>query len=391
MDIERIRRDFPALQQYTWFQNGGVSITPAPVAAEHIRCMEEILRRGPLHIVYPDEEYPRRQTTMAKLASFFGVKAAELALMRGVSEGFQTVIRGIEWQEGDEILISEDEEAALLLPALQLRDLHGVKVVKVPLLDDVDQQVAAVEERLGARTKLLALSHVTTDLGFRLPVEKICRAANERGVLSFLDMAHSAGLYAMNLRELGCDFAGLLSYKWMYSPYAAGLLYVRGEKLEALRVHYAGGRAEARLDFVQDTYELHETAERFQYGPWSWPLVHSWAFAVEYLRAIGQQAIWARTTALADQLKEGILHIAGAELYTPKSAECSAALVSFGLEGWRGEELSQVLREEHNMIIKAMPHGREGLRGSMAFFLHTSEIDQLITALAELAEQRRAS
>ena len=93
MDIERIRRDFPALQQYTWFQNGGVSITPAPVAAEHLRCMEEILRRGPLHIVYPDEEYPRRQKTMAKLASFFGVKAAELALMRGVSEGFQTVIR----------------------------------------------------------------------------------------------------------------------------------------------------------------------------------------------------------------------------------------------------------------------------------------------------------
>lgn len=106
IDIAAIRRDFPALEQYTWLQNGGVSITPAPVAAEHIRWMEEILNRGPLHIVYPQEEYPRRQQTMARLALFFGVAVEELALMRGVSEGFQTVVRGMDWQHGDEILIS---------------------------------------------------------------------------------------------------------------------------------------------------------------------------------------------------------------------------------------------------------------------------------------------
>ena len=388
MDIQAIRRDFPALEQYTWFQNGGVSITPVPVAAEYTRWTEEMVRRGPLHIVYPEEEYPRRKEAMERLEQFFGVAAGELALMRGVSEGFQTVVRGMEWAAGDEILISEDEEAALLLPALHLRDLYGVEVVKVPLIDDDDGQVQAVEDRLGERTKLVALSHVTTDLGFRLPVERICAAARARGVRSFLDLAHSAGLYPLDLRALGCDFSGLLSYKWMYAPYAAGLLYVRQEALDAVQVRYAGGRAEQWLDPVADTFALRETAERFQYGPWCWPLVLAWAFAVEYLSAIGLEAIWARTVALAGRLKEGLAQIPGAELYTPHSPQRSAALVSFGLAGWKGEELSQILREEWNMVIKPLPHGREGLRASITFFLLESEIDELLAALDSLARQR---
>ena len=174
----------------------------------------------------------------------------------------------------------------------------------------------------------------------------------------------------------------------MYAPYAAGLLYVRQEALDAVQVRYAGGRAERWLDPVAGNFALHETAERFQYGPWCWPLVLAWAFAVEYLSAIGLEAIWARTVALARRLKEGLAQIPGAVLYTPRSPQQSAALVSFGLAGWKGEELSQVLREEWNMVIKPLPHGREGLRASIAFFLLESEIDKLLAVLGSLAKQR---
>ena len=117
-DLQRVRSDFPALENYTWFQNGGVSITPRPVAEIHAGLMDELLQRGPMHIVYPDEEYPRRERSMARLAEFFGVSPSTLALMRGVSEAFLTVLRGLDWQPGDEIVVSADEEAALLLPVL---------------------------------------------------------------------------------------------------------------------------------------------------------------------------------------------------------------------------------------------------------------------------------
>jgi len=385
MNIQTLRNDFPALQNYIWFQNGGVSMTPAPVAAEHARLMKELQDRGPMHIVYPNEEYPRRQETMARLARFFSVSPDELALMRGVSEAFQTVLRGLSWQAGDQLIITADEEAALLLPALHLRDRFGVEVVKVPLVDDYEGQVEAVTSLFTDRTRLVALSHVTTDLGFRLPVEPICAAARERGIPTFLDLAHSAGLYPMPLRNLNCDFAGILSYKWMYAPYASGVLYVHPDHLHDLEVTYAGGRSEAWLDFGHDAYEMRETAERFQYGPWSWPLIHAWAFAADYLTDIGLDKIWNRTVGLTTRLKEGLEDIPGAVLYTPASPDLSAALVTFGLEGWEGEALSQTLREKWNLMIKPLPHTREGLRASITFFTLEEEVDLLLETLGKLA------
>ena len=114
LDVAGVRADFPALDNYIWMQNGGVSITPTPVAQEHAERMRELYERGPMHIVYPEEEYTRRRQSMETLARFFSCSAEELALMRGVSEAFQTVLRGLDWQAGDRVLVSDDEEAAVL-------------------------------------------------------------------------------------------------------------------------------------------------------------------------------------------------------------------------------------------------------------------------------------
>lgn len=387
MDIEAIRSEFPALSRYTWFQNGGVSILPRCVTDVHARLMQELLERGPMHIVYPDEEFPRRQATMQRLASFFAVAPGELALMRGVSEAYQTVLRGLDWRPGDEVVISEDEEAAILLPSLHLRDVSGVKVVKLPLRPDPHDQLAAVADCLTDRTRLVALSHVTTDLGWRLPLREICELCRERGVLSFADLAHSAGIFSIDLHELSCDFAGILSYKWMYSPYAAGLLYARDSSQDAIMVRYAGGRSEKSLDFEQDLYELQHDARRFQYGPWSWPLMHAWAAAVDWLDRIGLPQIHARTTALTGRLKQQLQEIPSATMFTPQPAACSAALVSFGLAAWTGNALAETLRDRWKMIVKPLPHTRDGLRISVPFFTTETEIDRLASVLAMLAAE----
>ncbi|MEE3235183.1 MAG: aminotransferase class V-fold PLP-dependent enzyme [Candidatus Latescibacterota bacterium] len=381
------RADFPALKEYIWFQNGGVSITPSPVAIEHNRLMQELLNRGPMHIVHPEDEIPRRQDTLNKLASFFSVAPQDICLMRGVSEAFQTVLRGMDWNAGDQIIITEDEEAALLLPVLHLRDRYDVEVIKAPLIDGEVEQLEAISDLFTERTRLLAISHVTTDLGFRLPVAPICKRAKQRGIRSFVDLAHSAGLYTISLKDLHCDYAGILSYKWMYAPYASGLLYVNPKSEHTLEVTFAGGRSEKKLDFVNDSYELRDSAERFQYGPWSWPLVHSWAFTIDYLNGVGFHTIWARTNELTLMLKDGLKSIPGVELYTPYSTNLSAALVSFGLANWKGSDLVKELRKRHNILIKCLPHTREGLRASVTYFNLDSEIELLINAVRDLASE----
>ena len=388
--IEKFRADIPALAQYVWFQNGGVSVTPRAIAAEHARLMEELVARGPMHIVYPDEEYPRRARSKAALARFFGVAPSELALMRGVSEAFQTVLRGLDWQHGDQLLITAEEEAALHLPSLHLRDRHGVEVVKVPLLADPEEQLDAFAARFTERTRLLAVSHVTTETGFRLPVEQLCALARARGILTFVDLAHSAGLFPIDLYDLNCDFAGILSYKWMYAPYAAGALYVHPNRLEALQLTYAGGRAEAWLRYDTDDYALKEGAERFEYGPWSWPLVHTWAFAAGYLTDIGLNSIWERTAQLTRRLKQALRAIPGVTLYTPLQADRSAALVAFSIASWDGEELTRALRERwpKAIIVRPLTIAHNGVRASVPFFLLEEEINLLAAAVRHLAESR---
>ncbi len=387
-DIARIRAGIPALKNYVWFQNGGVSVTPSDIASVHSRLMQELLDRGPMHIVYPEEELPRRARTMARLAEFFGVSPGELSLMRGVSDGYQTILRGLEWRAGDQVIITDEEEAALFVPTIHLRDIHGVEVIKLPLIADPEQQVRALADRLTERTRLVALSHVTTDLGFRLPIREICEIARRRGVLTFADMAHSAGLLPINLRELGADFAGLLSYKWMYSPYTAGALYLRQERLDDIKVVYAGGRAEAWFDNKADAFALKETAERFQYGPWSWPLVHAWAAGADYLTGIGLDNIWSRTAALTSRLKGLLSEIPGVTVHTPMSPESSASLVSFSVAGWNGDDLAATLRSRWNIIIKALYLSANGLRASVPFFALDEEIELLAEAIRTLSTEK---
>jgi selenocysteine lyase/cysteine desulfurase len=378
------RADFPALSEFVWFQNGGVSLVPRPVHDAHVALLDEAFRRGPLHIAWPREEYPRREAWRRRIATFLGADPAEIAVVRGVSEAFQAVIRGIPWAAGDELVITTDEEGALLVPAIHLARERGVVVRRIPL--EGDDLVGAATGLLSDRTRLVAISHVTTDWGVRLPAADICSAAESRGIPTFVDTAHSAGVFPVDLHALGCSYAGALSYKWMLSPYAAGALYVRADRLAATPVVFAGGRAEATLDFASMSMALQPDARRFEFGPWSWPLVHAWARALDYIDDLEVERIAARTAILTDRLKAGLVAIPGVTLHTPRSASASAALVAFGVDGWSGPALDSALRRRHNVVVRALANVKPGVRASVAFFTLDSEVDLLLDAVRALAD-----
>ena len=390
-DLASHRDDFPALDGFTWFNNGVVSLTPRLVNDEYVGRIQEILERGPMHVTFPEEEYPRRRASHERIAGFLGARTEDVALMRGVSEAYQTVLRGIDWRPGDQLITSSDEEAALFLASMHLRDTAGVDVVRLPVELEPAELVRAMEARLSNRTRLLALSHVTTNLGFRLPVAELCRSARERGVLSFVDLAHSVGLFPIDLPEIGCDFAGALSYKWMYGPYAAGVLWVRSGSVSQIALRYAGNRSETFLDEENATYGLKATADRFEYGPWTWPVVHAWAAAADYIDRLGLAAIWERTSCLTSMLKDELGSIPGVAVLTPSEPDRSAALVTFTIAGVSGEAASRTLRSEFNVRMKHVPSLPNGLRASVAFFNLESEVEHLVRCVGELAHRAARS
>lgn len=399
MDVKAIREQVPALSNFVWFQNGFVSLTPTPIAAEHARLMQELYEHGPMHLLHPDVELPRRAASVQRIAEFLNVKTEEVALKLAVSDGFHTIVNCLDWREGDRIIITEEEPSALLGPSLHLAQNRGVEVVKAPLVDDIEGQVSAIADLITDRTRLIAISHVVTETGFRLPVTQICQIAKESRVLTFLDMAHSVGLYPIDLHEIGCDFAGVSNYKWTYSPYACGILYVRSESLGELQQAASPNRGLTLKDPVEDVLEVPKSAMRLQSGPWSWPLVHTWAFALDWLTEIGLEAIWDRTVTLTGRLKHGLSEIPRLTLITPESPDLSAALVTFCLDGWDSDDLVAQLKQRWNIEIKSVPMTwsrtvkrnelpSHAVRASLAFFLLEEEVDLLVDAVGRLAAER---
>jgi cysteine desulfurase / selenocysteine lyase len=384
IDVEALQRDFPAHGAPICFDNGSVSLTPRPVAAGLADELRDVFEHGPPHVLRPDEEYPRREHTLERIAGFLGTARENIALTRGVSEAFQIVLHGIDWRRGDRIIVTEDEEASLLLPVLQLADVHGVEVIQLAWRELAELGArASLERQLDERTRLLAISHVTTNVGYRYPARELCELTRARGIPSFVDVAHSIGVIPVTLDELGCDFAGVVSYKWMYGPYAAGALYVRPGSVDAIALRYAGIRSERSLDPQAMTYALHDDARRFEYGPWSWSIVHAWGRAIEYLESIGADAICQRTASLVDDVRARLGGLPGVTVLTPPS-EQAAALVTFTVAGLASTTAHERLLTEANVRVKVVPGPGERVRASIALYTSDDDVDRLIGGVAAL-------
>lgn len=385
---DRVRGDFAvASEPGTWLVGGVVNPVPEPVGRRVQRELQEWFTWGAPHVLRPDDEERRRAGMLRVLAASAGVAPADVALVRGVGEGYQCVLRGIDWRPGDRVVLSDDEEGALLLPTLQLAADEGVE------LDIVRPRAGGVyhaedfAERFTAKTRLVAFSEVTTEFGSRLPAHDIAAAARAAGCLSFVDVAHSAGLGVTDLTRMGCDAAGLLSYKWHYGPYGLGLLYLTGEARERIRLRYAGGRAHRSLRHPAGPFALHRGTRAYQYGPWLWAMVAGWAGSVEYLAALGWEGIAVHTAALAGSLKRELARVGGVTVETPPDAAASAALVSFSVAGYSSEALAGALWKDAGVRVKARQNS-VGVRAGVALFTTTGDVERLLDGVRSLAGRR---
>lgn len=385
--IRSTRAEFPPLAHCIWMQQGGVGLVPRTVHEYHISQLTQWYENGPLFIAQPEQAAELAQQSRETLAAFLGATPEELAFLRGVSEAYQTVLRGLQWQSGDRILLSEEEMASLRFPSQRLRQIGGIEIDRFPLIEDEESQLQAIATRITPKTRLIAFSFVTMERGWRTPVRAICDLARAKGVYSFVDCGHSAGFLPLSLHDMNADFAGIINYKWMYSPYAAGALYIRRERLESLANIFGGGRYVRDYDFETDRFTLADSAERYQHGPLSWPLIYSWARAVRWLQENNRSRIYQRTMELATQLKTALNQVPGITLHTPISGERSAALVSFSLAGWSGAALAAALREEHRIITRALFQEHQGLRASLPFFTHDEEVETLLNAIRVYAKR----
>ncbi len=390
LDLNRIRSDFPALDESIYMNTGGTGPLSRQmvdfVTGQYRAAMEagpDIPSvKGPIN-----EEFERARGTVAE---HFRVTPEEIALLRSVSEGLSTVAYGMDWNAGDEVIVTDEEHPTGIMVWLNLAAERGVVIRKMSLPEDREEMLAGLDALINERTKLVCISHVTTDTGTRLPAKEICDLAHERGVPVAMDSAQSAGQFPIDLRDMDVDFYAGTGHKWLLGGWGTGYFYVKRDWVERLKVSWTGSQAGTLDRSTMEELQFLDTAHRFEFGGRHTVLYGAMGKAIEYLDNVGMDSIEAHSTQLADRLKAGIAEIPGAVLRSPESHEFSTGIVTFSVDGLDGDEVNSQMLERWKVLGRPALQ-QSAMRLCCAFFTEDREIDTILEAISTLAnESRRA-
>ncbi len=378
MDIEIVRAGIPALKEMIFLNTAGIAPIPSVVADEVvdlIRLQEEKGRYRPDVMGMLNE---RSEEARGITAQFFGVTPEEITFTHSISEGLNIVSEGIEWKSGDEVIISDQEHPSGYMPWALRAEQQGVVLKQLQLLPEPEGMVDRLRDLLTDRTRVVALSHVTSSLGILVPAEELVRAGHEVGALVGFDGAQSAGQFPIDLRQMDCDFYSATSYKWCLGPYGVGALYVKRDVLPQIIVRRSGARAGGQVDVKTGRFVFPDTARKFEFGARNLPIRIGYGRALRYIEEIGLEEIEARVQKTVTYFRERVSEIPGARVQTP--AGFSAGAVNVAIEGVDPGKVQQALWEKHR-IVAVSPAG--GIRFSVTFFTTKEELDKVVEALKQ--------
>ncbi len=401
-DAKRLREDFPILHQtvrdgrpLVYLDNAATTQKPRAV----IDAIRRYYERDNANIHRGVHELSERATAAYERARvlvqrFVGAASPrEIVFTRGTTEAINLVAQSFARplvRPGDEILISAMEHHSNIVPWQMLCEQTGAVLCVVPIDDRGELVMDELVARLGERTRLLALVHVSNALGTVNPVREIVALAHERGVPVLLDGAQAVAHARVDVRELGCDFYAFSGHK-LYGPTGIGVLYGRGELLEAMPPWQGGGDMIASVTFEKTTYNV--LPYKFEAGTPHIGGGIGLGAAIEYVTAVGLDAIAAYETELLDYATRSVSAVPGVRLIG--TARRKASVLSFVVDGVHAHDVGTILDQE-GVAIRTGHHCAQPVmerfgvpataRASLALYNTRDDVDALVTALRKVAE-----
>jgi L-cysteine/cystine lyase len=303
----------------------------------------------------------------------------EIALTGNTGEGLNIVCRGLDWQAGDEVIITDHEHISLLVLLYFIRDRYGV-IIRVAELGPGLERAAeeAIADLITPRTRLIVLSHISFMTGAVPHIRAVTDLAHEHGVLVLVDGAQSAGVIPVDVKALGADFYAFPMQKWLCGPDGTGALYIRREALEQIHMTYIGGWFSLTYKGLQE-WTFQDSARRFELGGRQTAGVAGQIASLRWLEETATYPwIFERISFLNRYAYEAIKDIAGIRVLTPVPG--ASGLLTFTLEGKPVGPLVPWLQQEHDIYVRAI-FEHNALRVSTGFYNTEQEIDHLAQAL----------
>ncbi len=398
-DVEAIRRDFPALHQQVhghpliWLDNAATTHKPQRV----LDATSQFYGRDNSNIHRAAHTLAERSTELfeagrEKVRQFLGAgDKKEIVFLRGTTEAINLVAQSYgrgHIGQGDEIILSELEHHANIVPWQLLAQQTGAVLRVIPINDRGELILEEYVKLLGPRTKFVSVAHVSNALGTVNPVEEIIPLAHARGVPVLIDGAQSTPHLPVNVTALDADFYVFSAHK-IFGPTGIGALYGKAALLDAMPPWQGGGHMIRDVTFERTIYQ--NAPEKFEAGTPDIAGVVGLGAALDYLTTVGLPALAAYEHALLEYATEALATVPG--LRPIGTAANKASVLSFVIPGVPNEHIARHL-DEHGIAVRAGHHcalpaqrhfGLETtVRPSLAFYNTYEEVDTLVRVLHAL-------
>ena len=388
IDLQTVRRDTPGCSDRVFLDSAGSSLPPAPVLDTTIGHLRREAEVG--GYVAANERLDDLAAVKTSLGRLFGVPDDSIALTDGASRAWTSFFYAVPLGPGDRILLSQAEYAANAIAALQRARTTGAVVETIPSDSSGRIDVEALERMLDERVRLVSVVHAPTNGGLVNPVRAVADAAHSVGALVLLDACQSVGQLPVNVPELDVDALSGTGRKWLRGPRGTGFLHVRPRliaELEpaALDLHSAEWTSPG-------SYELAPDARRFEMWEADIAARLGLGAAVDYLLALGVDAVAAAVAARAEQMRNGLSDIAGVTV--TDLGEQRSGIVSFTVEGWEPAAVRDALARQSVTVTVS---GRSStlldmssrnldsvVRASPHYFVSPADIDTFLASVRDL-------
>jgi cysteine desulfurase/selenocysteine lyase len=358
LDVEAIRADFPALARTVrndkpliYLDSGATSQKPVQVLDAERGFYERhnsAAHRG-THLL-GEEATDVYETARAKVAAFIGADPGEVVFTKNATEAINLVAyamsnaRSGRFQvgPGDEILITEMEHHANLVPWQQLCERTGATLRWLTVTPDGRLDLENLDTMITERTKIVAVTHQSNVTGTIPPVTEIARVAHEKGALVLADAAQSVPHQPVDVAALGVDFLAFSAHK-MLGPYGIGVLFGRAELLEAMPPFLTGGSMIEVVRMEGSTFL--PPPQRFEPGVPAVAEAAGLAAAVDYLTGLGMGNVAAHEESLTAHALDALREMNGLRILGPDTTKDRGGAVSFEVDGVHPHDVGQVLDE----------------------------------------------
>jgi cysteine desulfurase/selenocysteine lyase len=397
LDPAAVRRDFPILRReiygkpLAYLDNTATTQKPLSVLRaldDYYRTYNANVHRGIYRMA--EEATAAYEKARVAVARFVNARShREIVFTRGTTESINLVSNS--WGRknvgrGDVIVATEMEHHSNLVPWQLLAEEKGAELRYIRVDRSGRLDLSGLDAILDGRVKILAVTHMSNALGTINPVEELIRRAHAAGALVLLDGAQSVPHLGVDVRALDCDFLAFSGHK-MLAPTGIGALYAKREHLEAMPPFFCGGEMIREVKLSGSTWN--DVPFKFEAGTMNIGDTIAFGAAIEYLEAIGMDAVRRHDAELTVAAMDALGSIPGVTILGPPASE-RGGIVSFTVDGIHAHDVAAVLDREGIAVRAghhcAMPlHAAFGIPASAraSFYVYNipEEIDRLAAGI----------